>query len=197
MARTSAHVPKKRNLPISTQSRSAVRLADAGEQWGWFAVAATATGICEATFGHENMLEAGKELEDMLGAGETACADGDAEHIVEAAEQELLAFFAGDGVTFSVPISLTGTAFQRAVWEETNTIPYGKLATYQEIARRIGKPQAYRAVGNALGQNPLPVFVPCHRVIASDGSYGGYTRGLPWKERLLALEGSVNLVQVK
>lgn len=195
MARTSAQVPKKRDLLHSTQSGCAVRLADAGEQWGWFAVAATATGICEATFGHENMLEAGKTLEERLGA--PVGANNDAEHIAKAAEQELHAFFAGEGITFSVPVSLAGTAFQRAVWEETNAIEYGKLATYQEIARRIGKPQAYRAVGNALGQNPLPVFVPCHRVIASDGSYGGYTRGLPWKERLLALEGSVNMVQVK
>ena len=195
MDRTGLQVPKKRNLLRSTQSGCAVRLADAGEQWGWFAVAATATGICEATIGHENMLEAGKTLEERLGA--PVGANDDAEHIAKAAEQELHAFFAGEGITFSVPISLAGTAFQRAVWEETSAIAYGKLATYQEIARRIGKPQAYRAVGNALGQNPLPVFVPCHRVIASDGSYGGYTRGLPWKERLLALEGSVNLVQVK
>ena len=119
------------------------------------------------------------------------------ERIVDAAVKELCAFFAGEGKGFSVPIALNGTAFQRAVWEETNAIEYGTLVSYQDIAKRIGKPLAYRAVGNALGQNPLPVIVPCHRVIASDGSFGGYTRGLPWKERLLAHEGSLALVHVK
>ena len=115
--------------------------------------------------------------------------------IADAAERELHAFFAGEGLAFRVPVDLNGTPFQQAVWAETNAIEFGKLATYQEVARRIGRPQAYRAVGNALGQNPLPIIVPCHRVIASDGTFGGYTRGLPWKERLLALEGSLALVQ--
>ena len=177
------------------ESGVAVRLADAGEQWGWFAVAATATGVCGATFGHESMLEAGKALEEKVGT--PIGANGDAEHIAATAESELLAFFAGKGQTFSVPVSPQGTSFQRAVWVETNAIDYGVLATYQEIAKRIGKPLAYRAVGNALGQNPLPIIVPCHRVIASDGSFGGYTRGLPWKERLLAFEGSLALVQTR
>ena len=195
MESTSVQMRNRQSSRHFANSRCAVRLADAGKNWGWFAVAATATGICGATFGHENMLEAGKELEEKVGAA--VGGNVDAEHLVEAAERELLEFFAGEGKTFSVPVTLAGTAFQRAVWEETNTIEYGMLATYQEIAKRIGKPQAYRAVGNALGKNPLPVFVPCHRVIASDGSFGGYTRGLSWKERLLGLEGSVDLVQVK
>ena len=186
---------KWRFLREMAKSGVAVRLADAGEQWGWFAVAATATGVCAATFGHENMLEAGKALEEIVGSPTSA--NGDAEHIAETAESELLAFFAGKRKTFNVPVSPQGTSFQRAVWEETNTIDHGMLATYQEIAKRIGRPQAYRAVGNALGQNPLPIIVPCHRVIASDGTFGGYTRGLPWKERLLAFEGSLNLVQAR
>ena len=178
-----------------TDSRHTVRLADAGPHWGWFAVAATSEGVCGATFGHANELEAGKVLEEILDS--SLGGNGKSEQIAALAVSELLAFFAGEGVTFSVPIALTGTAFQRAVWQETNTVEYGALATYQEIAKRIGKPLAYRAVGNALGQNPLPVIVPCHRVIASNGSFGGYTRGLPWKERLLALEGSLELVHTK
>lgn len=178
-----------------TASKHTVRLADAGPHWGWFAVAATSEGVCGATFGHANELEAGKVLEEILDS--SLGGNGKSEQIAESAVSELLAFFAGEGVTFSVPIALTGTAFQRAVWQETNAVEYGTLATYQEIAKRIGKPLAYRAVGNALGQNPLPVIVPCHRVIASDGSFGGYTRGLPWKERLLALEGSLELVHAK
>ena len=178
-----------------TDSKHTVRLADAGPHWGWFAVAATSEGVCGATFGHANELEAGKVLEEILDP--SLGGNGKSEQIAESAISELLCFFSGEGVGFSVPIALTGTAFQRAVWEETNLVEYGTLATYQEIAKRIGKPLAYRAVGNALGQNPLPVIVPCHRVIASDGSFGGYTRGLPWKERLLALEGSLGLVHTR
>ena len=176
-----------------TDSKHTVRLADAGPHWGWFAVAATSEGVCGATFGHDNELEAGRALEEELDS--SLGGNKESEQLADSAISELLRFFSGEGVGFSVPVALSGTAFQRAVWAETNLVEYGTLATYQEIAKRIGKPLAYRAVGNALGQNPLPVIVPCHRVIASDGSFGGYTRGLPWKERLLALEGSLGLVR--
>lgn len=182
---------RPRSRQFSNNGHS-VRIAKAGNDWGWFAVAATSEGVSSATFGHDNELEAGRALEEELDS--SLGGNGKSEQIAELAVSELLAFFAGEGVAFRVPVALTGTAFQRAVWEETNLVEYGTLATYQEIAKRIGKPQAYRAVGNALGQNPLPVIVPCHRVIASDGSFGGYTRGLPWKERLLALEGSLGCV---
>ena len=187
-----------RNGPSTKQRNSvarALRIADSGQVWGWFAVAATPHGVSAATFGHENEWEAGKTLEEETKI--PADASGAAERIVETAVRELRAFFAGESAGFHTPIDLAGTAFQRAVWEETKTLAYGTLASYQDIARRIGKPLAYRAVGNALGQNPLPVIVPCHRVIASDGSFGGYTRGLPWKERLLAHEGTLELVHVK
>jgi methylated-DNA-[protein]-cysteine S-methyltransferase len=79
--------------------------------------------------------------------------------------------------------------FQRAVLEATASVPFGHVDTYAGIARRIGKPKATRAVGNALGRNPIPVIVPCHRVIRSDASLGGYTGGLNIKEHLLSLEG--------
>ena len=168
----------------------AVHVANAGQAWRWFAVAATADGVCGATFGHDNALEAGKALEERL-AVPAPDTGGGAEQMAATAARELLAFFAGKGPGFSVPVALRGTHFQRAVWEETNAIPYGTLVSYQDVAARIGRPRAYRAVGNALGKNSLPIIVPCHRVIASDGSFGGYTRGLPWKERLLDLEGSL------
>jgi methylated-DNA-[protein]-cysteine S-methyltransferase len=79
--------------------------------------------------------------------------------------------------------------FQRAVLEATASVPFGHVDTYAGIARRIGNPKATRAVGNALGRNPIPVIVPCHRVIRSDASLGGYTGGLNIKEHLLNLEG--------
>ncbi|CUS80564.1 methylated-DNA-[protein]-cysteine S-methyltransferase [Candidatus Kryptonium thompsonii] len=91
---------------------------------------------------------------------------------------------------FELPIDLIGTDFQKKVWRETMKIPYGNTITYSALARRIHKPNSYRAVANALGANPLPIIVPCHRVIASDGSLGGYTGGVKIKEFLLGLEGA-------
>ena len=81
--------------------------------------------------------------------------------------------------------------FQRAVLEATAGVPFGRVDTYAGIARKIGKPGATRAVGNALGRNPIPVIVPCHRVIRSDATIGGYTGGLDIKQHLLSFEGIV------
>lgn len=82
-----------------------------------------------------------------------------------------------------------GTPFQRKVWGALRQIPYGQTRSYAWVAQRIGKPKAARAVGAACGANPIPVIIPCHRVVASDGSLGGYTAGLAWKKKLLRLEG--------
>lgn len=89
---------------------------------------------------------------------------------------------------FTVPIHLEGTDFQRLAWDELLCIPYGTTISYGTQAARIGKPLAARVVGTANGANPIPIIVPCHRVIASDGSLGGYALGLTMKRRLLALE---------
>jgi methylated-DNA-[protein]-cysteine S-methyltransferase len=98
-------------------------------------------------------------------------------------------YFMGRRVNFSDKLDLQGaTYFQRKVWEVTRQIPYGETRSYAWIARQVGNPAASRAVGQALGKNPLPVVVPCHRVIASDGSPGGFGGGLAMKKRLLALE---------
>jgi len=94
---------------------------------------------------------------------------------------------------FDLEIDMIGTEFQKKVWRETMKIPYGETVTYSMLARRIHRPNSQRAVGNALGANPLPIIVPCHRVIASDGSLGGYTGGIKIKEFLLGLEGARNV----
>ena len=86
-------------------------------------------------------------------------------------------------------LDLEGTEFQRKAWQAMRKIPFGETISYGEQARKVGKPKAYRAVGSANGKNPIPIIVPCHRVLASDGSLGGYSLGLPMKRRLLALEG--------
>lgn len=108
---------------------------------------------------------------------------------VEQALTEIDAYLSGALRVFQVPVDLRGTPFQRRVWSEVAGIPYGVTATYGEIAARVGRPRAVRAVGAANGANPLPLFVPCHRVIGSDGALRGYGGGLAVKAALLRLEG--------
>jgi methylated-DNA-[protein]-cysteine S-methyltransferase len=102
--------------------------------------------------------------------------------------RQLQAYFAGELETFSLPLAPAGTAFQLAVWRGLCAIPYGETISYGELARRLGNPNASRAVGLANGSNPIPIVIPCHRVIGSNGKLTGYGGGLPIKEKLLALE---------
>ena len=104
---------------------------------------------------------------------------------------QLEAYFAGKRRAFDVPVDLSRVApFQRAVLMAARAVPAGQVVSYGEIARRIGRPSASRAVGQALGHNPLPIVIPCHRVVTSAGGLGGYIGGLSIKRRLLALEGA-------
>jgi len=102
---------------------------------------------------------------------------------------ELREYFAGKRRTFDFPLAPRGTPFQLAVWNELLNIPWGETISYAELAFRIGKPSAVRAVGAANGANPIPVIIPCHRVIGSNGSLTGYGGGIERKQWLLALEG--------
>lgn len=99
-------------------------------------------------------------------------------------------YLQGKRTTFSLPFKLTGTPFQLAVWKELQNIPYGQTTSYKEIAQKINKPKAYRAVGMANNKNPLPIIIPCHRVIGSNGKLIGYAGGLKLKNYLLELEKS-------
>jgi len=98
-------------------------------------------------------------------------------------------YFAGSRRTFDLPLAPRGTPFQRSVWSVLQTIPYGQTWSYLQVARTIGKPSACRAVGAANGANPLPIIVPCHRVIGTNGALTGFGGGIDTKRRLLALEG--------
>jgi methylated-DNA-[protein]-cysteine S-methyltransferase len=102
--------------------------------------------------------------------------------------RQLQAYFAGSLETFNLPLAPKGTPFQMEVWQRLRDIPYGQTISYGELARRIGNPKASRAVGLANGSNPIPIVIPCHRVIGSNGKLTGYGGGLPIKEKLLALE---------
>jgi O-6-methylguanine DNA methyltransferase len=105
--------------------------------------------------------------------------------------RELKEYFAGRRREFTMPLDLRGTEFQQRCWRELLKIPYGQTRSYSQIARAVGSPRAFRAVGMANHQNPVAIVVPCHRVIASDGSLGGYGGGLNVKQKLLQMEGAM------
>jgi methylated-DNA-[protein]-cysteine S-methyltransferase len=108
--------------------------------------------------------------------------------LIKAAFLQLTAYFNGQLQEFSLPLAPQGTDFMQAVWKALRAVPYGKTASYQDIATAIGNPKAVRAVGQANHRNPLPIFIPCHRIIGSNGKLVGYAGGLPIKQQLLALE---------
>ena len=108
--------------------------------------------------------------------------------LLQAAQQQLNEYFSGSRKQFTLPLNPVGTLFQRSVWRGLIEIPFGESRSYAQLAQMIGKPQACRAVGGANGKNPLPILIPCHRVIAADGHLGGYSAGLERKIFLLQLE---------
>ena len=105
--------------------------------------------------------------------------------------RQILEYLDGKRTGFELGLDLRGTAFQRAVWRQLEAIPYGETRAYADVAHAVGSPAAVRAVGSANGANPVPIVVPCHRVIASGGKLGGYGGGLELKRRLLAMEQSL------
>jgi O-6-methylguanine DNA methyltransferase len=102
---------------------------------------------------------------------------------------QLRRYFDGHKATFDVELDLSiGTPFQQAVWKAVRKVPYGTLVSYKKVAQEPGNARAARAVGNALGANPIPIVVPCHRIIRKDGGLGGFTGGIRWKKKLIELE---------
>jgi O-6-methylguanine DNA methyltransferase len=152
---------------------------------GTFEAALTDRGVCCLMF--PNQPGAGTWwLGRHLPGATVRATDPRAEGVAE----ELDAYFRGDLTEFTVPLDLVGTAFQLDVWRQLRAIPYGDVRSYADVARAIGRPAAVRAVGAATGANPVPIVVPCHRVIGSDGALTGFGGGLDWKRRLLATENS-------
>lgn len=160
-----------------------VKASPVGPLW----VAVTERGVAAVSFGGSEAAFAG-----WIGRRLRSTATRSAERTV-AARRELKEYLRGRRTSFTVPVDLRHvTPFQRSVLEAARSVPRGHVATYGEIGRSIGRPGAARAVGQALGSNPVPIVVPCHRVLASDGSLGGYSGrgGLRTKRQLLALEGA-------
>ncbi len=114
--------------------------------------------------------------------------DNTVEPVLDEAERQLAEYFRGERKAFDIPLKPKGTPFQLADWEALKEIPYGETATYGDIARRIGRPKAFRAVGSANHSNPISIIVPCHRVIGAGGKLTGYGGGLDVKQKLLELE---------
>lgn len=116
------------------------------------------------------------------------------EHQLKQAICELKEYFSRKRFEFTVPLHLFGSSFQKKVWQEVCKVQYGETVSYKEIARRIGAPKAVRAVGGANNKNPIPIIIPCHRVIGSNGAMVGYGGGLKKKEALLKLEGALKKI---
>lgn len=121
-------------------------------------------------------------------AHQTTPGDND---ILRTTQAQLEAYFDGTRTTFDLPLRPQGTPFQQGVWSMLLQIPFGETWSYRDVAERLGKPAATRAVGAANGRNPIPIVVPCHRVIGADGSMTGFGGGLPTKQFLLQLENAV------
>lgn len=127
-------------------------------------------------------------LENHKGAPELSATERDDLPVLLAARRQLEEYFAGERVSFELPLEPVGTPFQRTVWSALQEIPLGVTWSYAELARRVGKAGAARAVGSANGKNPLSIVVPCHRVVGSDGTLTGYAGGVPTKRWLLEHE---------
>jgi len=117
--------------------------------------------------------------------------DGNGSPVLAEAARQASEYFGGTRTSFDLPFLLKGTEFQRRVWQQLTCIPFGSTISYGELAEKIDAPAAFRAVGNANGRNCLPVFIPCHRVLAAGGKLGGFTGGIGLKRRLLAHESAV------
>jgi methylated-DNA-[protein]-cysteine S-methyltransferase len=115
----------------------------------------------------------------------------DSHRLLKSAKSQLKEYFDGSRQKFKLPLKIVGTSFQQSVWKVLESIPFGKTTSYKQIAEKINKPNAVRAVGTAVGRNPICIIVPCHRVLTSDGLLGGYVAGLERKESLLSLENTL------
>lgn len=149
------------------------------------ALAATERGLCYLALPRDSV----RGLKDWVSHHIDDCALQEDPLALEPYVQELNEYFSGLRQEFSGPVDLHGTPFQVAVWRALLGIPYGETRSYQDIARAIGRPKAVRAVGMANGANPVPIVVPCHRVIGKNGSLTGYSGGLDIKTQLLQQEG--------
>jgi methylated-DNA-[protein]-cysteine S-methyltransferase len=153
---------------------------------GWVGVVSSDTGLRRIILPHPSEQEIRQQLGDSIGRADQS------PHLFQDLMKRFIRYYNGHKVNFPDKLDLSdGTEFRRRVWEASRPIPYGETRSYGWVAEKIKQPEAARAVGQALGRNPLPIIVPCHRVLASGGGLGGFTSGLEMKKRLLRLEGAM------
>jgi len=157
---------------------------------GWAGAAVTERGICRIVLPKKDKKAAERELKSSRSGDRSAESTGSANAIMlRKAEDLLRKYFSGERVSFDLPLDLRYyTPFQQAVWQAAAAIPSGETRSYGWIAKRLRNPKAARAVGQALGANPVPIIIPCHRVISSTGTLGGFSGGPGVKKKLLDLE---------
>lgn len=162
--------------------------------WGWMGLSETAKGIDSVVLPKRSKQAVLSSLNGQSGLG----GEISSSPRLEAARQQVQDYLSGMRRTFDLPLDLSrGTVFQRRVWRILQRVPYGKLRSYQWVATRAGGRHYARAVGNAVGANPLPLLVPCHRIVGQDASLGGFSGGLPTKRKLLTLEGTLRYLHVR
>ena len=173
---------KAQELGIEPVNKGTLNYVVIESEIGKLSIAATASGIVAIDFGEVNYLSFAKKHRLVLSNTTTP--------LLENCIAQLNEYFMGKRQVFSLPLQLVGTDFQQKVWETMQTIPYGETISYKEEAQRVGNVKAVRAVAQANGANPIPIIIPCHRVINSDGTIGGYSSGIEKKRFLLDLERS-------
>src|SRR4029079_11624620 len=171
--------------PLTSRMRKAVVFKS---QWGWMGISETTKGIDAVVLPKgsrqavlsELRLSDAELLEDRMSPR------------LRKAQTQLAGYLTGVRRSFDLPLDLSrGTSFQRKVWRTLRRVSYGRLRSYRWVAVRVGGRQYARAVGNAVGANPMPIVIPCHRIVAHDASLGGFSGGLPTKRKLLTLEGTL------
>lgn len=166
-----------------------VRILTGKCKWGWIGLAVSTRGVCCLTLPCSSRSEAEDQCWNTVDSTGSVSFEKptlrDRSYFKQVAE-----YVNGRRTCFSIPLDLQGfSPFVRRVWRTTQRVRFGQSRSYGWIARQAGKPKAYRAVGNALGKNPMPIVIPCHRIVRSNGSLGGFGAGLDWKKKLLAHEG--------
>ena len=160
--------------------------------WGWMGIAESEEGLAAIVLPQTSKAA----VAAALGKGATGFGGSPSSSLLREARKQLMEYLAGTRTSFDLPLDLSqGTAFQQRVWKKLGAIPYGQLWSYRGLASRVGGVQYARAVGGAVGANPLPIVLPCHRIVAQDAGLGGFSCGLPAKRKLLALEGSLPRVR--
>ena len=157
-------------------------------RWGWMGISETTKGIDAVVLPKGSRQAVLSELR----LSDVELLEGRMSSRLRKAQTQLTDYLTGVRRSFDLPLDLSrGTSFQQKVWRTLRRVSYGQLRSYQWVAVRVGGGQYARAVGNAVGANPMPVVIPCHRIVAQDASLGGFSGGLPTKRKLLTLEGTL------